>query len=120
MQKKILVVEDTDDTRHLMKVILEMCGYAVLEAVDGSEAVKSVIEQNPDLILMDMSMPVMDGLTATRIIRGMENKTELPIIAVTAHGNFFYKQAIEAGCNSLIPKPVDFDTLQPAIEQFFA
>jgi CheY-like chemotaxis protein len=72
-----------------------MDGYAVLEAVDGSEAVKSAAEFHPDLILMDISMPVMDGLTATKAIRKFNDTGEVPIIAVTAHGKDFFTRAIE-------------------------
>jgi CheY-like chemotaxis protein len=77
----------------------------------------SAAEQRPDLILMDISMPVMDGLTATKAIRKFES-SNVPIIAITAHGKSFYEQAIKAGCNDLIPKPVDFDMLKPVIEQY--
>jgi CheY-like chemotaxis protein len=116
--KKILVAEDTEDSRHLLKFLLEMYGYAVLEAVNGKEAVKTAAELCPDLILMDISMPVMDGLTATMAIRKFDGIKKTPILAVTAFGKQFYRQAIEAGCNDVIPKPVDFDTLQPIIEHY--
>jgi CheY-like chemotaxis protein len=120
MQKTILVVEDTEDSRYVLKIVLEMFGFIVIEAVDGSEAVKSASENRPDLILMDISMPVMDGLAATRAIRKFGGSTKIPIIAVTAHGMQFYKSAIEAGCNDLISKPIDFNTLQPVIERYIA
>jgi len=118
--KKILVAEDTEDSRQVIKYLLEMYGYVVLEAEDGFEAVKAAMEMHPDLILMDISMPVMDGLAATKAIREYNQTGNVPIIAITAHGKQFYKRAIEAGCNDLIPKPVDFDTLQPIIEQYLA
>ncbi len=120
MPKKVLIVEDYEDTRDFMKFLLEMSGYQVLEAADGQEAIDNVKKQCPDLVLMDISLPLMDGLTATRIIRKFEKSFELPIIAVTAHGKSFYKQAIEAGCNELISKPIDFDSLQPVIEQYLS
>ncbi len=102
MQKTILVVEDTEDSRHVLKIVLEMFGFIVIEAADGSEAVKSASEHRPDLILMDISMPVMDGLTATKAIRKFDGAAKIPIIAVTAYGKQLYKSAIEAGCNDLI------------------
>lgn len=120
MRKTILVAEDTEDSRECMKTLLEIFGFTVLEAENGQQAVRSVIEHQPDLILMDISMPVMDGLTATKAIRKFDSLMSVPIIAVTAHGKAFYEKAIEAGCNDLIPKPVDFDTLQPVIEQYLA
>ena len=120
MQKTILVAEDTEDSRHLMKILLEMSGYVVIEAEDGQQAVKSAAELHPDLILMDMSMPIMDGLSATKAIRESDKKPKIPIIAVTAFGKQYYERAIEAGCDNLISKPVDFDALRPVIEQYLA
>lgn len=120
MQKRILVAEDTEDSRQILKFLLEMDGYAVLEATDGREAVKTAVELRPDLILMDISMPVMDGLSATKAIRKFVDNKKIPIIAVTAHGRDFFNRAIEAGCDDLISKPVDFDTLQPVIEQYLS
>lgn len=112
------MVEDTEDSRQMMKILLEMFGYTVIEAENGQQAVKSALEHHPDLILMDMSMPVMDGLTATKAIRNFDEKPKIPIIAVTAFGKDYFHQAIEAGCDSLICKPVDFDALQPVIEHY--
>ena len=120
MAKTVLVVEDYVDTRDLMKFLLEGCGYKVVEAADGQEAVDTVKKNFPDLILMDLSLPVMDGLTATRIIRKVDGASKLPIIAVTAYGNSYYRRAIEAGCDDLINKPLDFDKLQPVLEQYLA
>jgi len=118
MSKKILIADDYDDNRECMKFLLQSFGYEVLEAIDGLEAIECIKQQDPDLVLMDVSMPNMDGLTATRIIREFQEKSKLPIIAVTAHGKQIYQQAIESGCNDLIAKPIDFNTLQPVIEQY--
>lgn len=120
MKKKILIVEDYADTRNFMKVLVESYGYQVLEANDGEEAVRAVQQQQPDLVLMDLAMPVMDGLAATRVIRGFDGMSRLPIIAVTAHGESFYRQALEAGCDDLINKPFDFDTLEPVLNQYLS
>ena len=118
MQKTILIVEDYEDARDLMKFLIESYGYDVIEAADGLEAIASFKALIPDLILMDISMPVMDGLTATKAIRKFEGEVKIPIIAVTAHGNLFYERAIEAGCNDLVIKPVDFDSLEPLLNQY--
>lgn len=119
MPRKILVVEDYADSRYIMKFMLESYGYEVCEARDGREALESCRNCLPDLILMDMSMPVMDGLTATRFIRRLNRGcAAVPIIAVTAHGTQYYDRAIEAGCNDLIGKPIDFDSLNPLIVQY--
>jgi CheY-like chemotaxis protein len=118
MGRIILIVEDYEDSRLFLKLLLETYGYEIIEAVDGLEAVKTFRNRLPDLILMDVSMPVMDGLTATREIRTINRGNDIPIIAVTAHGNRLYKKAIEAGCNDLIEKPVDFETLEKKLKQY--
>ena len=118
MQKIILVVEDYEDARSCMKFLIESYGYQVIEAADGLEAIESFKHFFPDLVLMDISMPIMDGLTATKAIRKFEVTAKTPIIAVTAHGKQFYNRAIEAGCNDLIDKPVDFDCLEPFLNLY--
>jgi CheY-like chemotaxis protein len=120
MRKKVLIAEDYDDTRNLMRFLLESFGYQVLEAADGKEAVNTVEKEHPDLVLMDISMPVMDGLTATQMIRKSTTCANLPIIAVTAYGDSYYRRAMEAGCDDLINKPLDFDNLEPVIQQYLA
>lgn len=118
MEKKILVVDDCKDSRHVMKFLLEGYGFQVFEARNGFEAVEKNKQEHPDLILMDISMPFLDGLAATRNIRESEPANKVPIIAVTAHGQNYQQQAIEAGCNKLINKPVSFDELFSLIEQY--
>ena len=118
MTKKVLIAEDYADTRSFMKFLIESYGYQALEATDGQEAVESVRQEQPDLVLMDLSMPIMDGLAATRVIRGFDGMSKLPIIAVTAYGQSFYRLALEAGCDDLINKPLDFATLEPVLKQY--
>ena len=90
-----------------------------IQAVLGIEAFDRFKQAHPDLILMDISLPEVDGLTATKAIRELEAGGEnIPIIAVTAFGNLYYKKAIEAGCNELIEKPVDFDSIEPVIHHY--
>jgi CheY-like chemotaxis protein len=120
MHKTVLIVEDYDDTRSLMRFLLEDLHYEVEEASNGQEAVQKVKYNFPDLILMDMSMPVMDGLTATKIIRKFDGAARLPIIAVTAFGKSYYRQAIEAGCDDLINKPVDLTVLKSILDQYLS
>jgi CheY-like chemotaxis protein len=121
MPKKVLIVEDYEDTREFMKFLLETYGYQVIEATDGIEAIDRVKQQHPDLVLMDISLPVVDGLTATRAIREFDKGTKkLPIIAVTAFGKYHYQKAIDAGCNDLIDKPIDFDVLEPILNQYLS
>ena len=120
MPKIVLVVEDYADTRTMMKFLLQSYGFQVVEAADGQEAVDKAQESAPDLILMDLSLPIMDGLTATQTIRKFSGFGKIPIIAVTAYGNSYYRQAIEAGCDDLINKPLDFDKLEPILNQYLS
>ena len=118
MLETILIAEDYADSRILMKYILESYGYRTLEATNGQEAVEVAQQFHPDLILMDVSMPVMDGFTATRLIRKCDGMSRLPIIAVTELGKSYYRQAIEAGCDDLINKPINSTTLRPILNQY--
>ena len=119
MSYHVLIVEDYDDAREYLTIILQAFGFQVHEATNGSEALVAVNEYQPDLILMDLSMPVMDGLEATRAIRQLDSKiSETPIIAVTAFDKNYYKNAVEAGCNDVTAKPVNFETLQLIIEKY--
>ncbi len=118
MAKKVLIVEDNEDTRGFMKFLVESYGYQVVEAADGIEALESFKTQHPDIILMDVSLPFVDGLTTARAIRGIDVAGNIPIIVVTALGKSYYDQAIEAGCNDLLCKPLDFDLLEPLIEKY--
>lgn len=120
MSKTVLIVEDYADTRTMMRYLLQSFGYTVVEAANGQEAVEKARANTPDIILMDLSLPVMDGFTATQTIRKFDGFAKVPIIAVTAYGNSFYRQAIEAGCDDLINKPLDFDKLEPILEQYLA
>ncbi len=118
MSKKILIVEDSEDTRDFMKLLLESHGYQVIEAADGIEALDKFKNHQPDLILMDISLPNVGGLTVTKAFRELDTTGTLPIIAVTGFGKYYYQQAIEAGCNDLISKPFDFEVLRPLIEKY--
>lgn len=118
-KKKILVVEDQADIRMMMKILLEFHGFDVMEAADGYEAVEKALEVTPDLILMDIAMPVMDGLDSSRTIRMHEALRGVPIVAVTAFGEFYADRAHEAGCTDILQKPIDFARLKPLVEQYF-
>ena len=120
MSKKVLIVEDYEDTRTFMKFLIESYGYQAFEAADGLEAVERTKHNAFDLILMDISLPMVDGLTATKTIRETIPSQKLPIIAVTAFGNTYYDRAIAAGCNDLINKPVDFEMLEPVLDHYLA
>ena len=112
----VLLVEDTEDNRFMMRRLLEMSGYHVVEATNGEEAVKLAETESPGLILMDLSLPIIDGLAATRLIRKLPNGANTPIIAVSAHDTSdFLSEALQAGCNSYITKPIDFNELEQLI-----
>lgn len=117
----ILLVEDTEDNRFMMRRLLEMSGYRVVEAMNGDEAVKLARDEKPQLILMDLSLPVIDGLAATRLIRKVPALESTPIIAVSAHDTSdFQDSAVEAGCNSYVTKPIDFNRLEQLIQQLLS
>jgi two-component system cell cycle response regulator DivK len=117
-QLSLLVVEDTEDNRFMMRRLLEMEGYRVVEARNGEEAVKVAQEEKPALILMDLSLPIIDGLAATRLIRKLPALEKTPIIVVSAHDTGdFQARALKAGCNRYITKPIDFGELEKLIVQ---
>ena len=108
----MLVVEDFEDNRFMMRRLLEMSGYRVVEAVNGNQAVEMAERESPDIILMDLSLPMLDGLAATRRIRERNGAGRVPIVAVSAHDSAdFHAEALAAGCNEYVTKPIDFDQL---------
>jgi two-component system, cell cycle response regulator DivK len=110
--KTVLVVEDYADSRFMMARLLEMSGYRVLEAENGREAVGIAERECPDVVLMDLQMPVLDGFTATSIIRRIESLCRVPVIAVSAQSTEDYVAAARrVGCDHFVAKPVDFDLL---------
>jgi CheY-like chemotaxis protein len=115
-QRTILVVDDFDDTRLLLRTWLRKKGYRVVEAANGNEAVVKAQDIEPDLIIMDVEMPELDGLSATRKIRQLKDSTELPIVAVSAYGaDLFRQQALDAGCNEYMSTPFEPDELEKLI-----
>ena len=121
MKSKVLVVEDYEDTREFMKFLLQDYGFDVAEATNGFEAVEAVKRQVPDLILMDISMPGMDGLTAARKIREQSGGSHKPaIIAITAYGEAAQRKALEAGCDGSLSKPINFDDLEPVLARYLS
>jgi CheY-like chemotaxis protein len=114
----VLVVEDFEDNRFMMRRLLEMSGYRVVEAVNGNQAVEFAASERPDIILMDLSLPQLDGLAATRRIRAEEGPRKVPIIAVSAHDSAdFHAEALNAGCNEYVTKPIDFDQLVQLLDR---
>lgn len=109
----VLVVEDFEDNRFMMRRLLEMSGYRVVEAVNGNQAVEAAESERPDIILMDLSLPQLDGLAATRRIREEAELQSMPVIALTAFDTDGFRQAaFDAGFNGYLTKPIDFDRLR--------
>jgi len=117
----ILLVEDFDDTRLMMKMWLVKRGYRVIEAETGEEAIAIARSEHPDLILMDMMMPGMNGLDATHQIRQYQSLRTTPIVAVSAYGADEYRRiAIEAGCNEYVSTPFEPRALAELIDSLLA
>ena len=115
----ILVVDDQVDNRELLNMFLSSLGYGVIEACDGLEAVKLAASESPDLIIMDLSMPVMDGFNAVKILREMPATSTVPVVACTAHDSVTHKvQALSLGFNEVLTKPIDFNQLHYVLQQF--
>lgn len=106
--KKILVVDDNEDSRELVKKILKKHGYEIIEAVDGEDAIVKAVAYRPDLILMDISIPKIDGYEVTKRLKSRVDFKEIPIIAFTAHAmKGDQEKALEAGCDGYISKPIN-------------
>ncbi|CAN5827209.1 response regulator [soil metagenome] len=117
----VLLVEDTEDNRMMMRRLLELSGYRVSEAANGVEAVKAAQRETPNIILMDLSLPIIDGLAATRRIRQLPDLASVPIIAVSAHDTAdFHAEALAAGCDAYITKPIDYTELEDLITDLTA
>jgi CheY-like chemotaxis protein len=114
--RTILIVDDFDDTRLLLKTWLQKKGFRVVEAEDGNRAIAAAEHNRPDLIIMDVEMPELDGLEATRRIRRLENFAEVPIVAVSAYGADQYREhALAAGCNEYVSTPFEPEELERLI-----
>jgi len=118
---KILLVEDQEMNRDMLSRRLTKRGYDVVIAVDGAEGVERARADTPDLILMDMSLPVMDGWEATRTIKGDTVTRTIPVVALTAHAmSTDREKALEAGCDAYETKPVELPRLLATIEKLLA
>ena len=118
---KILLVEDNEDNRDMLSRRLERKEFTVALAVDGQDGVDKAAAEKPDLILMDMSLPVMDGWQATKTIKSNPDTANIPVIALTAHAmSSDREKALEAGCDDYDTKPVDFPRLLGKIEKYTA
>ncbi len=108
MNEKILIVEDNPQNMRLIEMTLETGGYTLLKAVDGEEGLEMATRQRPDLIIMDIQLPKMNGLEVVRILRQKPEFDRVPIIAITAYAmKGDEEKSLEAGCNAYLPKPIN-------------
>ncbi len=116
----VLLVDDSDDIRLMLKQMLLMNNYRVIEASNGQEAIEIVNERCPDLILVDLNMPRLDGLSLVEKVRALKGKCEsVPIIAMTAFHTYGMKEAaIQTGCNEYITKPIEMEKLEKLLSGY--
>jgi two-component system, cell cycle response regulator DivK len=116
----VLVAEDSFDTRIMLKRALELKGYRVLEAEDGKQALEMAWHYHPSLMIIDLNMPVLDGLETIKNFRKQESEGEhVPIVVITAYDVYGMKEAaFENGCNKYLSKPIDLEELDRALKSF--
>ncbi|MEW6288859.1 MAG: response regulator [Thermodesulfobacteriota bacterium] len=118
-KKKILVVDDNQDSRELVMKILGKKNYHLLEAYDGEDALNKIMAEKPDLVLMDISMPKIDGYEVTRRLKAMKDFHDITIIALTAHAmKGDCEKALAAGCKGYITKPINIREFSEQIKQY--
>jgi CheY-like chemotaxis protein len=118
-QSTVLVVDDFEDTRRLLRAWLERKGFRVVEAENGVEAINEAESESPDLIIMDLEMPELNGLDATRQIRATIKGADVPIVAVSAYGaDQFRGPALQAGCNEYVSTPFEPSDLERLIRSY--
>jgi two-component system cell cycle response regulator DivK len=119
MPRKILIVEDNEDSRELVVKVLRNKGYIMVEAVDGEEAIEKVVSEKPDLVLLDISIPKLDGYEVAKRLKSREDVKDIPIVAVTAHAmKGDREKVIAAGFEGYISKPVNVRELPDQVKSY--
>jgi len=119
MNRTVLLIEDNAQNRYLVTFLLERNGYRVITAVDGPEGIRKALELLPDLILLDIQLPAMDGYAVARALRAIPALQQTPIVAVTSYAMVGDREkSLEAGCNGYIEKPINPDTFVDEIGRF--
>ncbi len=117
--KRVLLVEDNEDNRIVYSTILRHFGYSVTEALNGDEGIQKARAEQPDLILMDISIPIIDGWEATQVLKRDPETRDIPIIALTAHALASDREkAMEVGCDSYLAKPCEPKTVVSEVQKF--
>jgi two-component system cell cycle response regulator DivK len=117
--KKILVVDDNNDSRELVVKVLKNQGYEMIEAIDGEDALEKAVSEKPDLILMDISIPKINGYEVTKRLKSIEEVKEIPVVALTAHAMRGDRaKALEAGCEGYISKPINVRELPGQVKSY--
>lgn len=121
MTKRILVVEDTEDNRKILRDLLTSAGFELIEATDGESGIRMAAEEKPDLILMDIQLPLVNGYEATRRIKANPETGKIPILAVTSYAlSGDEAKAMEAGCDGYIAKPFSPRNLLAKVREFLS
>jgi len=119
MKNNILVIEDNEQNLYLVKFILEKHNFVVIQATNGKEGLMKACQHTPDLILLDIQLPLMDGYMVARELRKIESLAHIPIVAVTSYAMPGDREhALEAGCTGYIEKPIDPDSFMVQIERY--
>ncbi len=117
--KRVLVVEDNENNIYLIRFILQKNGFESIEARDGAAGVELAVKEKPDLILMDIQLPVLDGYEATKRIKAMEETKDIPVIALSSYAMVGDKEkAMNCGCDGYIEKPINPDTILSEIKKY--
>jgi two-component system cell cycle response regulator DivK len=117
--KKVLIIEDNEKNLYLLRFLIEKLGHQVIEARDGQSGVKIAVDEKPDIILMDIQLPVMDGYEATRQIRSLDEFKEIPIIAITSFAMVGDREkSLAAGCTDYIEKPIQPENFIEKIKSY--
>lgn len=121
MKGKILVIEDNEQNLYLIRYILEDCGHEVFAALDGREGIALAASLRPDLILLDIQLPIMDGYAVARHLRENPDLADTPIVAVTSYAMPGDREkAMAVGCSGYIEKPINPDTIEAQVEQYLS